>query len=92
MTLHIVLCASIRSQLKKLLKFASKWERNNEMKFGIDKCEKLITWGEVSKLFNKSNPSFIFFKTWITENELLYLLRYIIFKWFRIETDHTESE
>ena len=43
MTLHIVLCASIRSQLKKLLKFASKWERNNEMKFGIDKCEKLIT-------------------------------------------------
>jgi len=29
----IVLCAPTRSQLKKLLKFASKWARNNEMQF-----------------------------------------------------------
>jgi len=34
----IVLCAPTRSQLKKLLKFASKWARNNEMQFGINKC------------------------------------------------------
>jgi len=33
----IVLCALIRSQLKKLLKLASKWDRNNEMQFGINK-------------------------------------------------------
>ena len=39
----IVLCAPTRSQLKKLLlKFASKWARNNEMQFGINKCASLV--------------------------------------------------
>jgi len=34
----IVLCVPTRSQPKKLLKFASKRARNNEMQFGINKC------------------------------------------------------
>jgi len=49
----IVLCAPTRSQLKKLLlKFASKWARNNEMQFDIVsiKCSSLIiVRGEVSR-------------------------------------------
>jgi len=32
----IVLCAPTRSQLRKLLKLASKWARNYEMQFGIN--------------------------------------------------------
>ena len=54
----IVLCAPTRSQLKKLLKFASKWARNNEMQFGIKKCVSLIVQGEVSRFLHYSNPTF----------------------------------
>jgi hypothetical protein len=44
-----------RSQLKKLLKLASKWARNNEMQFGINKCASLLVLGEVLKYRNNSN-------------------------------------
>ena len=54
----IVLCAPTRSQLKKLLKFASKWARNNEMQFGINKCVSLVVRGEVSRFLYNSNPTF----------------------------------
>jgi len=53
----IVLCAPTRSQLKKLLKFASKWNRNNEMQFGINKCASLVR-GEFSSFLFNSNPTF----------------------------------
>jgi len=55
---NIVLCASTRSQLKKLLKFASKWARNNEMQFGINKYASLVVRGEVSRFLYNSNPTF----------------------------------
>jgi hypothetical protein len=45
----IVLYAPTRSQLKKLIKFESKWARNNEMQFGINKCANLVVRGEVSR-------------------------------------------
>jgi len=54
----IVLCAPTRSQLKKLLKFASKWARNNEMQFGINKCASLVVRGEVSSFLYNNNPTF----------------------------------
>jgi hypothetical protein len=50
-----VLCAPTRSQLKKLLKFASKWARNDEMQFGINKCSSLLVQEEVSRFLNISN-------------------------------------
>ena len=54
----IVLCAPTRSQLKKLLKFANKWDRNNEMQFGINKCPSLVVRGEVSRFLYNNNPTF----------------------------------
>jgi len=54
----MLLCAPTRSQLKKLLKFASKWVRNNEMQFGINKCASLVVRGEVSSFLYNSNPTF----------------------------------
>ena len=54
----IVLCAPTRSQLKKLLKFASKWARNNEMQFGINKNVSLVARGEVFRFLYNSNPTF----------------------------------
>jgi hypothetical protein len=62
----IVLCAPTRSQLKKLLKFASQWARNNEMQFGINKCTSLVVRGEVSSFLFNSNPTFLSFKSRIT--------------------------
>ena len=47
-----------RFQFKKLLKFASKWARNNEMQFGINKGASLIVRGEVSRFLYNSNPTF----------------------------------
>jgi len=44
--------------LRKLLKFASKWARNNEMQFGINKCASLVVRGEVSRFLYNSNPTF----------------------------------
>jgi len=41
LSIALCLCASTRSQLKKLLKFISKRARNNEIQFVINKCEKL---------------------------------------------------
>jgi len=54
----VVLCVSTRSQLKKLLMFASKWARNNEMQFGINKCASLVVRGEFSRFLYNSNPTF----------------------------------
>jgi len=54
----IVLCAPTWSKLKKLLKLPSKWTRNNEMQFGINKCSSLVVWGEVSKFRNNNVLSF----------------------------------
>ena len=54
----IVLCAPTRSQLKKLLKLASKWARNNDMEFGINKCASLVVRGEVSRFLNRNDPTF----------------------------------
>ena len=54
----IVLCALTISQLKNLLKFASKGTRNNEMQCGINKCSSLEVRREVSRFFNNSNLSF----------------------------------
>jgi len=50
----IVLCAPIGSQLKKLVKSASKWPRNNKMQFNINKYSSLVVWGEVSGFLNNS--------------------------------------
>jgi len=44
--------------LRKLLKFASKWARNNEIQFGINKCASLVVRGEVSRFLYNSNPTF----------------------------------
>jgi len=78
----IVLCAPTRSQLKKLLKFASKWARNNEMQFGINKCVSLVVRGEVSRFLYNSNPTFYFYllSQELPKTKLLCLLRCIIFK------------
>ena len=55
------------SQLKKLLKFSSKWAINNEMQFGINKCAGLVVRGEVSRFLNNSNPFlFLSFKSRVT--------------------------
>jgi len=35
---YCVMCSNKISTLRKLLKFASKWLRNNELQFGINKC------------------------------------------------------
>jgi len=60
------------------------------MQFGINKCSCLVVQGEVSRFLN-SNPIF-----YLSSQELLkrilYLLRCTVFKWFRIETDHTENK
>ncbi len=53
-----MLCAPTRSQLKKLLKLASKWARNNDMEFGINKCASLVVRGEVSRFLNRNDPTF----------------------------------
>jgi len=53
-----VLCAPTRSQFKKLLKFSSKWARNNEMQFDINKCASLVVRGEVSRFLYISNLTF----------------------------------
>ena len=37
---------------------SSKWDRSNEMKFGINKCISLVVRGEVSKFLNNNNPIF----------------------------------
>jgi len=59
----IVLCALTIAQLKNLLKLVSKWTRNNEMQFGINKCSSLEVRREVSRFFNNSNLFFyLFFK------------------------------
>ena len=39
-TNDIMLCVPTRSQLKKLLILASKYVRNNEIQYGINKCSK----------------------------------------------------
>jgi len=62
----IVLCAPTRSKLKKLLKFASKWARNNEMQFGINKCASLVVRGEISRCLNNGNPTFLSLKSRIS--------------------------
>ena len=54
----IVLCAQTRSQLKKLLKFASKWAGIIKMQFGINKCASLVVRGEFSSFLYNSNPTF----------------------------------
>jgi len=41
-----------------LLKFDSKWVRNDEMQFRINKCAFLVVRGEVSRFLNISNPTF----------------------------------
>ena len=41
----IMLGAPTRSQLKKMLKFASEWARNDEMQFDINKCSSLVVRG-----------------------------------------------
>ena len=63
---EIVLYTPTRSQLKKLLKFASKWVRNNEIQFGINKCASLVVRWEVSKFLYNSNPTFLSFKSRVT--------------------------
>jgi len=45
-------------QVKCFLKLASKWARNNEMRFGINKHASLEVQEEVSKFLNNSNPTF----------------------------------
>jgi hypothetical protein len=54
---NVVLCAPTRSQLRNLLKLTSKWVRNNEILFGINKYASLIVRGEVSKFLNNSSNS-----------------------------------
>ena len=56
MTLYYVLPQD--PNLRKLLKFASKWARNNEMHFGINKCASLVVQGEFSSFLYNSNPTF----------------------------------
>jgi hypothetical protein len=77
---EIVLCASTRSQFKKLLKLASKLARNNKMQFGINKCASLVVQGEVSKFTNNNSPIYYLSRQELPKNELLYLLRCIVFK------------
>jgi len=54
----IMLRVPTRSQLKKLLKLASKWTINNEIQFCINKCSSLVVRGEVSRFLNNNNPTF----------------------------------
>jgi hypothetical protein len=62
-----------RFQFKKLLKFASKWARNNEMQFGINKCASLVVVREeVSRFLNNNNC----FKKMV-KLEMYYLLIYL---------------
>jgi len=68
----IMLCAQTRSKLKKLLELASKWTRNNEIQFGINKCASLVVRGEVSRFHNNNNPIF-----YLSSQEL-YLRRIVI--------------
>ena len=58
--LQMTLCYVLQQDpnLRKLLKFASKWARNNEMQFGINKCASLVVRGEVSRFLYNSNPTF----------------------------------
>ena len=58
--LQMTLCYVLQQdpQLKKLLKFASKWAKNNKMQFGINKCASLVVRGEVSRFLYNSNPTF----------------------------------
>jgi len=86
------LCAPTRSQLKKLLKLANKWAKNNEMQFGINNGASLIVRGEVSRFLYNSNPTFYLSSQESPKTKLLYLLRCTVFKGFRIVTDHTENE
>ena len=88
----IGLCAPTRSQLKKLLKLANKWAKNNEMQFGINNGASLIVRGEVSRFLYNSNPTFYLSSQESPKTKLLYLLRCTVFKGFRIVTDHTENE
>ena len=57
-SLCLMICAPTRSQLKKLLKFSSKWSRNNEIQFSINKWASFIVQGEDSKFLNNGNPTF----------------------------------
>jgi len=88
----IVLCAPTRSQLKKLLKFASRWARNNEIKFGINKCASLVVRGEVSRFLYHSNPTFYLLSQELPKTNCYIYLGVPFFKCFRIETHHTENE
>ena len=66
--LQMTLCYVLQQDpnLRKLLKFASKWARNNEIQFGINKCASLVVRGEVSRFLYNSNPTF-----YLSSQELL---------------------
>ena len=61
--LQMTLCYVLQQDpnLRKLLKFTSKWARNNEMQFGINKCASLVVREEVSRFLYNSNPTFFIY-------------------------------
>ena len=84
-----------RFQFKKLLKFASKWARNNEMQFGINKCASLVVVREeVSRYHNNSNPTFYLSRQDLPKmNCYTYLGECVLSSnYFRTETDHIDRE
>ena len=76
-SLQMTLCYVLQQDpnLRKLLKFASKWARNNEIQFGINKCASLVVRGEVSRFLYNSNPTF-----YLSSQELPKTNCYTIFK------------
>jgi len=61
------------------------------MQFGINKCASLVVRRKVSRFLNNNNLTFYLSSQELPKTHLLYLLRCNVFKWFRIETDHTKN-
>ena len=54
----IVLCAPSRSRMNKLLRSVSKWAKDNEMTFGINKCATFAVRHENSEYILREDPTF----------------------------------
>jgi len=64
------------------------------MKVGINKCESLVVWGEVSRYHNNSNPTFYLSRQDLPKmNCYTYLGECVLSSnYFRTETDHIDRE
>jgi len=77
-----------------MLKLASKWAWNNEMKFGVNKCASLVVQGEASKFLNNNDPTFFIFqdKSYLKKRIAIYYFGVSFLNDLELKTYNTENE